>query len=71
MTVNTYGEKARFDRFRRGGDDLHGSLGTDRRDAVTELDVSPTDADIRLRLDGLASLFPDLNQSTIQRLGAA
>jgi DNA invertase Pin-like site-specific DNA recombinase len=38
---------------------------------VERVDVSPTGADIRLRLDGLASLVRDLNQSTIDRQEAA
>lgn len=38
---------------------------------VERVDVSPTGADIRLRLDGLASLVRDLNQSNVDRLRAA
>ena len=38
---------------------------------VERVEISPTGADIRLRLDGLASLVRDLNSGTIDRRRAA
>jgi hypothetical protein len=41
MPFNTNGEKAQCDRFQRHGDDMHRSIGMDRRDALTAMNAQP------------------------------